>query len=107
MNSKVKEENNMRKISVEVEQLEACASRMDEKNLAYLKNCEALFEAIETMRLAWKGEDNTAFTSRIISYESDFKQLHTLASEYTDFLRHTARSYRSMQQELITMANSL
>lgn len=97
----------MRKIAVEVEQLEACATRMEEKNQAYLKNCDALFEAIDTMKQAWSGDDNHAFTSRIIAYESDFKQLHTLASEYTDFLRHTARSYRSMQQELITMANSL
>ncbi len=95
----------MRKISVEVEQLESCAARMEEKNQDYLRNCNALFEAVDTMSNAWIGEDNTAFTSRISSYESDFHQLHVLGNEYIDFLRNSAKSYRNTQQELTTMVN--
>ncbi len=79
---------------------------MEEKNQEYLHNCNAMFEAIETMSKAWIGEDNTAFTSKIMSYESDFHQLHVLGNEYIDFLRNSAKSYRNTQQELTTMVNS-
>ena len=64
----------MRKIAVEVEQLESCAARMEEKNQDYLHN---------------------------------FRQLHLLASQYIDFLRNSARSYRNTQQELTSMINAL
>ncbi len=95
----------MRKISVEVEQLESCAARMEEKNQDYLRNCNALFDAVELMSSVWKGEDNTAFTSKILSYESDFHQLHVLGNEYIDFLRNSAKSYRNTQQELASIVN--
>ncbi len=98
---------NMRKISVEVEQLESCAARMEEKNQDYLSHCNALFACVETMQNVWKGQDNTAFTNRISAYESDFRQLHMLASQYVDFLRNAARSYRNTQQELTSVVNGM
>lgn len=97
----------MRKIAVELEQLEVCAARMEEKNQDYLMHCNALFASIEAMQNAWKGADNTAFTNQICSYESDFRQLSVLASQYVDFLRNAANSYRNTQQELASVANGL
>ena len=97
----------MRKIAVEVEQLESCAARMEEKNQDYLHHCDLLFQSVETMSNAWNGEDNRAFTSQIASYESNFRQLHRLAAQYIDFLRNSARSYRNTQQELTSMINAL
>lgn len=97
----------MRKITVEVEQLESCAARMEEKNQEYLTHCNSLFSSIEAMQNVWKGQDNTAFTNRIVSYESDFRQLHALASQYVDFLRNAARSYRNTQQELTAVVNGM
>ena len=43
----------MRKIAVEVEQLESCAARMEEKNQDYLHHCDLLFQSVETMSNAW------------------------------------------------------
>lgn len=97
----------MRKILVEPEQLESCAARMEEKNQDYERHTSELFNAVETMGTSWKGEDNAAFTSKIVSYESNFKTLHLLASEYADFLKESAKGYRQTQQEMVSMASSL
>lgn len=97
----------MRKITVEAEQLESCAARMEEKSQDYNSHCNELFSAVDAMHSAWQGADNTAFTNRISSYESDFRSLHLLANEYCEFLRNSARAYRDTQDELTSLANSL
>jgi len=97
----------MRQITVTMNQLENCAMRMDEDNQAYIRSYEQLFEAIESMSNAWQGVDNNAFVSKITSYASDFKQMSLLCSEYSEFLKNTARSYRSTQEELANQAGLL
>lgn len=97
----------MRNIYVEPEQLESCAARMDEKNQDYLRHVNEMFLAIETMASAWKGDDNTAFTAKITSYESNLRALHLIADEYQEFLRNSAKYYRNTQQELTSMINVL
>ena len=66
----------MRRIAVEVEQLESCAARMEEKNQDYLHHCDLLFQSVETMSNAWNGEDNRAFTSQIASSASSSITIH-------------------------------
>ena len=93
----------MRKITVEPMQLEACAMRMEERNSSYLKNVATLFSAVDAMNAGWQGKDNLAFTTK----QSDFKQLSILCTEYIEFLRNSARSYRNTQDELTSQAGML
>ena len=97
----------MRNITVEPEMLEACALRMDESNSSYKSGINDLFRTVEEMSASWKGSDNTAFTSKICSFESDFRQISALCSEYAEFLRTSARAYRQTQEELTSQAGSL
>ena len=89
----------MRRITVEPEQLESCAARMDERNQDY--------EAVDNMSNAWKGKDNIAFTSRISRFEAEFRQLSMLCTQYSDFLKKSARAYRETQDELASRVSSL
>ncbi len=97
----------MKRILVEPEQLEACASRMDQQNQNYQKSYAQLFNAVDTMQSAWTGRDNIAFSSRIRKFESDFRQMSVLCAQYSEFLRTSARAYRQTQDELTSQASRL
>ena len=97
----------MRTITVTPEQLDACAARINEKNTEYMQNSDALFAEVETLGSVWQGKDNLAFVSQISSFQSDFKQISMLCSEYSDFLKNSAASYRSTQDELTAQAARL
>ena len=70
----------MRKITVEPMQLEACAMRMEERNSSYLKNVATLFSAVDAMNAGWQGKDNLAFTTKLSTLQTDFKQLRSILS---------------------------
>ena len=97
----------MKQITVTPEQLDSCAARMDEMNQEYVRNTHALFAAVEEMGSAWHGRDNTAFATQISSFQSDFREISVLCSQYTDFLRNSARAYRSTEEELMAAAQGL
>lgn len=97
----------MRKIMVEPEQLDSCASRMDQQNDDYKLHCKQLFEAVENMQSAWIGKDNAEFTASIASYEGECDQLSLLCTQYSEFLKNSARAYRSTQDELTSQATRL
>lgn len=97
----------MRKITVEPEELIACATRMDQQNENYRSNCSALFEAVDTMQNAWSGKDNMEFTASIASYEGECNQLALLCSQYSDFLKNSSRAYSNIQDELTAQAARL
>ena len=80
---------------------------MEDKNQDYLRSLQELFQTVENMQNGWKGKDNTAFTSQIQRFESDFRQLSVLCGEYSDFLRNSARAYRDTQDELASQAATL
>jgi len=97
----------MRTISVEPEQVEASAARMDDQNQAYQRTYAQLFETVNAMAASWKGADNTAFSTRIGKFESDFREMSVLCSQYSEFLKNSARAYREMQNDLAGQASSL
>ena len=97
----------MRTIPVEPEMLEACAARMDETNQDYQHTCRQLFDAVDTMKAGWQGKDNTAFSNQIYRFEADFREMSLLCSQYSEFLRHSARAYREMQDDLAAQAAML
>lgn len=97
----------MRRITVEPEQLEASASRMDDSNQSYQRIYAQLFESVDTMKAAWEGKDNTAFSTQIRKFEGDFRELSVLCTQYSEFLRNSARAYREMQDDLAGQASHL
>ena len=94
-------------INVEPEQLEASAARMEDSNQNYQRTYAQLFESVDTMKAAWQGKDNTAFSTQIRKFETDFRELSVLCSQYSEFLRNSARSYREMQDDLAGQAGRL
>ena len=97
----------MRKIAVEMDQLLSCADRMDDVNQDYLQKVNEFFNAVDAMASAWKGKDNTAFTTKISKFNGDFKSLSLLCSQYADFLRNSARAYIETQDELSSQIGQL
>ena len=97
----------MRKITVEPDQIDACAIRMEDQNQNYMRNTEELFNAVEAMSAAWQGKENTAFTTKISGYHSDCRQLSLLCTQYIEFLRSSSRAYRETQDELTSQASHL
>jgi len=97
----------MRKIIVEPELLDACAVRMEQENQDYQRTFSQLFESVESMKAAWQGKDNTAFSAQIGKYEGDFRQMSILCTQYAEFLRNSARAYRQTQDELTSQAAHL
>ncbi len=97
----------MRMITVEPERLEACAMRISDETQEYQRAFTQLFEAVDRMKSGWEGKDNTAFTNQIRKYEADFRQMCVLCTQYSEFLRNSARAYREMQDDLTSQASSL
>lgn len=97
----------MRRITVEPEQLESSAARMDDSNADYTRAFTQLFEAVDTMKSAWQGKDNTAFSNQIERFESDFREMSVLCRQYSEFLRNSAKSYREMQEDFTSQASNL
>ncbi|MCH3961972.1 MAG: WXG100 family type VII secretion target [Solobacterium sp.] len=97
----------MRTISVTPDQLDTCALRMNDAEDAYSRDCDALFNEVDALGSAWQGKDNLAFVSQISGFRNDFHQIAMLCSEYADFLRNSARSYRCTQDELTAQASRL
>ena len=97
----------MRSITVEPELLDASAARIEDSNQDYVRAYTALFEAVDTMKSAWQGKDNTAFSNQISKFQTDFREMSVLCGQYAEFLRNSAKSYRSVQDDLTSQANAL
>lgn len=97
----------METIIVDPEQLEATASRVESACADYKRIYQNLYSEVEKMNASWSGKDNTEFTSRIKSYETDFRQIALIIGQYSDFLRASARSYRETQDEIFNNATRL
>ena len=97
----------MRRITVEPEQLELVAGRMEEENDMYIRQFQQLFNLIDVMSASWEGSDRTAFTTQVSAYQDDCRQLSFLCSLYIDFLRSSAMAYRDIQDELTSEAMRL
>lgn len=97
----------MNLIEVEPECLENTAGKVDNANADYQRYYQAIYEQVDKLSTYWKGKDNVAFTNQIKAFEDDLKKISFVMSEYSDFLRNTARSYREMQEENYAQANRL
>ncbi len=97
----------MRIIHVSPDELLSAAARLDESNQEYQRVFHQLFEAVEVMKGGWEGKDNITFTNQIMRLESDFRDMSVLCSQYSEFLKSSARSYRDIQDDLASQASAL
>ncbi|MGM9940900.1 MAG: WXG100 family type VII secretion target [Bulleidia sp.] len=97
----------MRHITVEPEQLELIAGRMEGENDEFTRYYNELFSLVDRLSSSWQGSDSLAFCNQIAGYQDDCRQLSQLCTSYTEFLRHTARGYREVQDELCAEAMRL
>lgn len=94
-------------IRVEPARLEAAAGKIDNQAAEYKKLYEQLYTEVDSMSSAWQGADNLAFTSQIEGFRDDFNAMYTLMTQYAEFLKNSAASYRETQNEVVTQAKKL
>lgn len=97
----------MRTIIVEPEQLDSCAAQMDSCNQEYERCTSELFSEVDLMQTAWQGKDNTAFTGKIMEFQSTMHQLSLLCTQYSEFLKNASRAYVQTQDELAVQAENI
>lgn len=96
-----------RKIVVQPSVLDSTAQKIEAQSADYEKQYGQLFNEVDGMGAAWKGQDNTAFVTQIKGFMDDFQQMNQLMKEYAEFLRTSAKTYNDTQQEVISQAKRL
>lgn len=97
----------MRYITVETDKLLKTAANIDIARQDYQRLYVDLYQRIDELSSAWNGKDNQAFTNRIKAYQDDFRRISVIMTQYSDFLRNSARAYDSTQEELAMEASRL
>ena len=97
----------MRQIEVETSQVLKTAEKIEEAKVEYQQLYYELYEQVDLLASSWSGKDNQAFTTQIKAYEEDFRKIAVIMTQYSEFLRNSARAYQSMQEELSSQANRL
>ena len=97
----------MRRILVEMDEVLKTANKIDNAKEEYQRLYNELYSQIDRLGSSWQGRDNLAFTTKIKSYEDDFRRIAIIMTQYSDFLRNSAKAYESTQNELYNQANRL
>lgn len=96
-----------RTITVDPQKLETAATTMDTQSADYEKVYKQLFSEVDGMAAAWQGADNIAFTTQIKGFMDDFQAMVALLKQYSEFLKTSAKTYRTTQTEIINQAKRL
>lgn len=83
------------KISVDPEVLEASAEKLYEHCSAYENTYNQLCQCINAIQAERHGKDYLAYVNQLRGYELEFVSLSYLMRNYAEFLRITAKAYRS------------
>lgn len=97
----------MRNIAVEMSQVLNTAQKIEEANEEYKRLYLELYNRVDALGTGWMGQDNQSFTTKIKSYQEDFRRISIIMTQYSEFLRNSARAYKSTQEELANQANRL
>lgn len=95
------------KISVEPQVLERSAAMIEEQCNAYEKTYHQLYQRVDELQHGWQGKDHMAYVTQIRGFEKDFISMVRMMRSYTQFLRSSAQSYRSVQEDRAAKARSL
>lgn len=96
-----------RVIEVTPEQLETTADSIENLAADYREQYKLLYDETKAMASTWSGKDNQAYISQIAGFEDDFEKMHGLMINYADFLRTSAKAYRTTQDTITTEARKL
>lgn len=96
-----------RVIEVTPEQLESTAGAIENLAGEYKKQYDALYSETNAMASTWSGKDNQAYINQIAGFKDDFEKMHTLMLNYADFLRKSAKAYRTTQDTITAEARKL
>jgi WXG100 family type VII secretion target len=96
-----------RKITVTPEQLTGAAEKIEQSAGDYQRTYTKLYSEVESMRAAWDGTDNVAYTTQVKGFQDDFTLMYKLMTEYAQFLRMSAKQYETTQNEIIQAAQTL
>lgn len=91
----------MQSITVTPETLESQAGKVDQKAIDYFNDYMKLLNEVRDMTsIDWKGDDATAFKTKVEAFEADFKKMKQLMDEYATYLRQAAKNYRETQENV-------
>ena len=96
-----------RRITVTPELLMSASEKIEMLVLDYQKVYTKLYAEIGSMKSAWDGADNVAFTTQVQGFEDDFQLMYKLMLEYASFLRMSAKAYKQTQEDIISAAGGL
>ena len=96
-----------RNILVTPEQLEATAGNIEGLAADYQSQYTTLYSKTNDLASTWQGEDNIAFVNQIAGFQDDLKNMHTLMLQYAEFLRASAKTYRTTQENVVANAKAL
>lgn len=94
-------------IMVDPDGLVSVAANIALQSEEYERQYKLLFNEIEAMGAAWKGNDNMEFVNQIKSFMEDFQQMSTLLKQYSDFLSKSSKAYVQVQNDTINAAKRL
>jgi len=94
-------------IYVEPAKLEATATKVESFAAEYQKKYTALMSEVEAMGKNWEGADNIAYVTQVKGFTDDFERMKQLMTAYVEFLRASAKAYRSTQDNITSGAKGL
>lgn len=96
-----------RTIIVDPAKLQAAATQMGQITGDYQKQYNRLFSEVDGLGAAWQGIDNQAFVNQIKGFTDDFNQMVALLNQYAEFLKSSAQTYTSTQNNIADAAKRL
>ncbi len=95
-------------LRVTPEDLEKRAKEIDDKATEYADEYRKFFEDMERFTSTdWTGKGAEEFLKRIRGFEEDFSKMKQLMNDYAAFLRQSAKTYDTKEDEIIQRVNSL
>lgn len=95
------------KIAVDMEKLDAAATKIEEYAGNYKSDYTQLFTEIDAMANNWKGTDNVAYTTQIKGFQDDFDKMYTLLTNLSQFIKDSSTAYKTTQTDIESGAKTL
>jgi Uncharacterized protein conserved in bacteria len=95
------------RILVDPSKLEKSGNKMREQAAEYGRLYLTLFTLVDNLSSEWKGEDNEAFSKRILDFKNDLDTMKANLDKYADFLNSSATLYKNTQTNVVNTAKGL
>lgn len=94
--------------TVDLQKLESSSRVISEKAGAFQAEYKKIYDAVENLKIQWKGIASETFNTTIKAYEKDFVDMYNILKEYSSFLVNTAgKKYQENENKLTEEANRL